>query len=161
MLRRLNSVSIFRWNLLSWAPSIDLVPIPRQQESTQNIYNVGYYVYCLYPTRIKCIITLSPLHVSALLGHHQVTKVYNYDIKVIPIQRIRCIHNIQHCEYTRRMYHHNITEYIHQLQHRPSTRGKTNVKRTPHKGVIWYVCPCTISRLLLLNSENYQNKSLE
>jgi hypothetical protein len=39
---------------------------------------------------IKCIITSLSLHVSALLGHHQVTNVYNYDIKDIPIQRIRC-----------------------------------------------------------------------
>jgi hypothetical protein len=51
--------------------------------------NVGYFVIRLYTTRIKCIITLS-LHDSALLGHHQVTNVYNYDIKYIPIQRIRC-----------------------------------------------------------------------
>jgi hypothetical protein len=29
--------------------------------------------------------------VSLLLGHHHVTKTYNYDIKVIPIQRIRWI----------------------------------------------------------------------
>jgi hypothetical protein len=34
--------------------------------------------------------TLLSLHVSTLLGHHQVTNVYNYDIKDIPIQRIRC-----------------------------------------------------------------------
>jgi hypothetical protein len=66
------------------------------------------FVYRLYTTRIKRIITLLSLHVSALLGHHQVTKVHNCDIKVIPIQRIRCIQNIQHCEYTRRMYYHNI-----------------------------------------------------
>jgi hypothetical protein len=46
---------------------------------------VGYFVYRLYTTRIKCINTLLSLHVSALLGHHQVTEVYNYDIKVIPI----------------------------------------------------------------------------
>jgi hypothetical protein len=52
--------------------------------------NVGYFVIRLYTTRIKCIITLLSLHVSALLGHHQVTNVYNYDIKDIPIQRIRC-----------------------------------------------------------------------
>jgi hypothetical protein len=32
----------------------------------------------LYTTRIKCIITLLWLHVSALLGHHQVTNVYNF-----------------------------------------------------------------------------------
>jgi hypothetical protein len=38
--------------------------------------------------RMKCNITLLSLHVSALLGHHQVTYVYNYDIKYIPIQRI-------------------------------------------------------------------------
>jgi hypothetical protein len=44
--------------------------------------SVGYFVYRLYTTRIKCIITLLSLHASALLGHHQVTKVYNYDIKV-------------------------------------------------------------------------------
>jgi hypothetical protein len=54
------------------------------------ILNVGYFVNRLYTTRIKCIITLLSLHVSALLGHHQVTNVYNYDIKDIPIQRIRC-----------------------------------------------------------------------
>jgi hypothetical protein len=53
------------------------------------IHNVGYFVTRLYTTRIKCVITLS-LQVSALLGHHQVTTVYNYDIKDIPIQRIRC-----------------------------------------------------------------------
>jgi hypothetical protein len=51
---------------------------------------VGYFVNRLYTTRIKCIITLLSLHVSALLGHHQVTNVYNYDIKDIPIQRIHC-----------------------------------------------------------------------
>jgi hypothetical protein len=54
------------------------------------IHNVGYFVNRLYTTRITCIITLLSLHVSALLGHHQVTNVYNYDIKDIPIQRIRC-----------------------------------------------------------------------
>jgi hypothetical protein len=54
------------------------------------IHNVGYFVIRLYTTRIKCIITLLSLRVSALLGHHQVTNVYNYDIKDIPIQRIRC-----------------------------------------------------------------------
>jgi hypothetical protein len=43
----------------------------------------------LYITRVKCIITLLSLHVSSLLGHH-VTNVYNYNIKDIPIQRIRC-----------------------------------------------------------------------
>jgi hypothetical protein len=57
----------------------------------------GYFVYRLYITRIKCIITLLSLHVSALLGHHQVTKVYNYDIKVIPIQRIRCYNILNRC----------------------------------------------------------------
>jgi hypothetical protein len=31
--------------------------------------------------RVKCIITLLSLHFSALLGHHQVTNVYNYNIK--------------------------------------------------------------------------------
>jgi hypothetical protein len=40
----------------------------------------GYFVYRLYTTRIKRIITLLSLYVSALLGHHQVTKVYNYCI---------------------------------------------------------------------------------
>jgi hypothetical protein len=54
------------------------------------IHNVGYFVNRLYTTRIKCIITLLSLHVSAVLGHHQVPNVYNYDIKYIPIQRIRC-----------------------------------------------------------------------
>jgi hypothetical protein len=49
------------------------------------IHNVGYFVIRLYTTRIKCIITLLSLHVSALLGHHQDTNVYNYDIKDIPI----------------------------------------------------------------------------
>jgi hypothetical protein len=48
------------------------------------------YVYRLYTTHNQCIVTLLSRHVSALLGHHQVTKAYNYDIKVIPIQRIRC-----------------------------------------------------------------------
>jgi hypothetical protein len=43
----------------------------------------------LYTMRIKCIITLLSLHVSALLGHHQVTNLYKYYIKDIPIQRIR------------------------------------------------------------------------
>jgi hypothetical protein len=38
------------------------------------------FVNRLYTTSIKCIITLLSLHVSALLGHHQVTNVYNYDI---------------------------------------------------------------------------------
>jgi hypothetical protein len=52
-------------------------------------YNVGYFVNRLYITRIKCIITLLSLHVLALLGHHQVTNAYNYNIKDIPIQRIR------------------------------------------------------------------------
>jgi hypothetical protein len=52
--------------------------------------NVGYFVIRLYTTRVKCIITLLSLHVSALLGHHQVTNVYNDNIKDIPIQRIRC-----------------------------------------------------------------------
>jgi hypothetical protein len=47
------------------------------------IYNVGYFVIRLYTTRIKCIITLLSPHVSALLGHHQVTNVYNYDINNI------------------------------------------------------------------------------
>jgi hypothetical protein len=42
----------------------------------------------LYTTRIKCIITLLLLHVSALLGHHQVTNVYNYDIKDIPYREV-------------------------------------------------------------------------
>jgi hypothetical protein len=50
---------------------------------------VGYFVIRLYTTRVKCIITLLSLHVSALLGHHQVPNVYNYNIKDIPIQRIR------------------------------------------------------------------------
>jgi hypothetical protein len=54
------------------------------------IHNVGYFVIRLYTTRIKCIITLLSLHVLALLGYHQVTNVYNYDIIDIPIQRIRC-----------------------------------------------------------------------
>jgi hypothetical protein len=53
------------------------------------IKNVGYFVIRLYTTRVKCIITLLSLHVSALLGHHQVTNIYNYNIKDIPIQRIR------------------------------------------------------------------------
>jgi hypothetical protein len=39
-----------------------------------------YFVIRLYTTRVKCIITLLSLHVSALLGHHQVTNVYNYNI---------------------------------------------------------------------------------
>jgi hypothetical protein len=56
-----------------------------------------YFVYRLYTTRIKCNITLLSLHVSALLGHHQVTKVYNYDIKVISIQRIRCYNILNRC----------------------------------------------------------------
>jgi hypothetical protein len=43
------------------------------------IHNVGYFVNRLYITRIKCIITLLSIDVSALLGHHQVTNVYNYD----------------------------------------------------------------------------------
>jgi hypothetical protein len=51
---------------------------------------VGYFVIRLYTTRVKFIITLLSLHVSALLGHHQVANVYNYNIKDIPIQRIRC-----------------------------------------------------------------------
>jgi hypothetical protein len=51
---------------------------------------VGYFIIRLYTTRVNCIITLLSLHVSALLGHHQVTNVYNYNIKGIPIQRIRC-----------------------------------------------------------------------
>jgi hypothetical protein len=54
------------------------------------ILDVGYFVIRLYTTRVKCIITLLSLHVLALLGHHQVTNVYNHDIKDIPIQRIRC-----------------------------------------------------------------------
>jgi hypothetical protein len=49
------------------------------------IHNVGYFAICLYTTRIKCIITLLSLHVSALLGHHRVTNVYNYDINDIDI----------------------------------------------------------------------------
>jgi hypothetical protein len=51
---------------------------------------VGYFVIRLYTKRVKRIITLLSLHVSALLGHHQVTNVYSYNIKDIPIQRIRC-----------------------------------------------------------------------
>jgi hypothetical protein len=51
---------------------------------------LGYFVNRLHTTRIKRFITLLSLHVSVLLGHHQVTNVYNYDIKDIPIQRIRC-----------------------------------------------------------------------
>jgi hypothetical protein len=43
---------------------------------------VAYFLNRLYTTRIKCIITLLSLHVSALLGHHQVTNVYNYDINI-------------------------------------------------------------------------------
>jgi hypothetical protein len=58
--------------------------------SYQHQIIVGYLVICLYTTRVKCIITLLSLHVSALLGHHHVTNVYNYIIKDIPIQRIRC-----------------------------------------------------------------------
>jgi hypothetical protein len=54
------------------------------------IDTVRYFVIRLYTTRINRIITLLSLHVSALLGHHQVTNVYNYDIKYIPIQRVRC-----------------------------------------------------------------------
>jgi hypothetical protein len=50
--------------------------------------NIGYFVIRLYTTRIKCIITLLLLHVSALLGHHQATNVCNYDIKYIPIPKI-------------------------------------------------------------------------
>jgi hypothetical protein len=42
-----------------------------------SLIDVGYFVIRLYTTRIKCIITLLSLHVSALLGHHQVTSVYN------------------------------------------------------------------------------------
>jgi hypothetical protein len=45
---------------------------------------IGYFVIRLCTTRVKCIITLLSLHVSALLGHHQVTNVYNYNIKDIP-----------------------------------------------------------------------------
>jgi hypothetical protein len=55
----------------------------------EEFVNVGYFVNRPYTTRIKCIITLL-IHVSALLGHHQVTNVYNYDIKNVPIQQIRC-----------------------------------------------------------------------
>jgi hypothetical protein len=60
--------------------------------------------------RIKCIITLLSLHVSALLGHHQVTNVHNYEIKDIPIP-IDGLQNNQHCEYTRRMYL-NILKFV-------------------------------------------------
>jgi hypothetical protein len=38
-----------------------------------HVKNVWIYIYRLYTTRIKCIITLLSLHVSALLGHHQMT----------------------------------------------------------------------------------------
>jgi hypothetical protein len=31
--RKLDSISVFRWNLLSWAQSIELVPISRKQQS--------------------------------------------------------------------------------------------------------------------------------
>jgi hypothetical protein len=47
-----------------------------------NILNVGYFVIRLYTTRVKCIVTLLSLHVSALLGYHQVTNVYNYNVNV-------------------------------------------------------------------------------
>jgi hypothetical protein len=36
--RRLNSVSIFRWNLLSWAQSIELFPISGYQQSQNHNY---------------------------------------------------------------------------------------------------------------------------
>jgi hypothetical protein len=52
----------------------------------QQQQNLGYFVIRLYNTHIKCIITLLSQHVSALLGHHHVTNVYNYDIKDIPIE---------------------------------------------------------------------------
>jgi hypothetical protein len=60
---------------------------------TELLLDILYTVY----TPRKCIITLLSLHVSALLGHHQVTKVYNYDIKIIPIQRIRCYNILNRC----------------------------------------------------------------
>jgi hypothetical protein len=44
------------------------------------IHKVGY-VYRLYTTRNQCIVTLLSRHVSALLGHHQVTKAYNMTSK--------------------------------------------------------------------------------
>jgi hypothetical protein len=68
---------------------------------------VGYFVIRLYTTHIKCIITLLSLHVSALLGHHQVTNAYNYDIKDIDKDKDG-LQNNQNCEYTRRMYPHHI-----------------------------------------------------
>jgi hypothetical protein len=38
MFQRLGSVSIYRWNLLSWAQSIQLVPISRHQQQ----HKIGY-----------------------------------------------------------------------------------------------------------------------
>jgi hypothetical protein len=38
MFQRLGSVSIFRWNLLSWAQSIQLVPISRHQQQHKTGY---------------------------------------------------------------------------------------------------------------------------
>jgi hypothetical protein len=53
------------------------------------------FVIRIYTTRVKCIITLLSLHVSALLGHNHVTNVYNYDIKdpysTDPLLHNRCI----------------------------------------------------------------------
>jgi hypothetical protein len=70
------------------------------------------YVYRLYTTHNQCIVTLLSRHVSALLGHHHVTKAYNYDIKAIP----STIHS-ELCEYTRRMYYHNIKKPQESLNH--------------------------------------------
>jgi hypothetical protein len=62
-----------------------------------------YFVIRLYTTRVNCIITLLSLHVSALLGHHQVTNVYNYNIKYIPIQLLHLT----------RVVYRRITKYQH------------------------------------------------
>jgi hypothetical protein len=58
---------------------------------------------CVFTTHNQCIVTLLSRHVSALLGHHQVTKAYNYDIKVIPIPIIVCFSHLMMAQEGRSM----------------------------------------------------------
>jgi hypothetical protein len=53
----------------------------------------GCWIFCKPSIHYayQVIITLFSLHVSALLDHHQVTNVYNYDIKFVYISHLMMV----------------------------------------------------------------------
>jgi hypothetical protein len=90
-IQQVAAIFTFIFNIFAVTIHIRTLSIPFVTFAEEAIFvYVDYFVIRLYTTRVKCIITLLSLHVSALLGHHQVTNIYNYAIKDIPIQRIRC-----------------------------------------------------------------------